>query len=76
MEQAQGQLMHWPVVCRPSVFKFSHLRNHRKDVLKIDVRHQGEMRWSQKYLGLDERKPVFEGLLTTKAQTSLRIRAV
>ena len=28
------------------------------------------------YMGLDGRKPVFEGLLTTKAQTSLRIWAV
>ena len=28
------------------------------------------------YLGLDARKPVFGGLRTTKAQTSLRIRAV
>ena len=28
------------------------------------------------YLGLDTRKPVFGGLRTTKAQTSLRIRAV
>ena len=26
-------------------------------------------------MGLDERKPVFEGLRTTQAQTSLRIRA-
>ena len=28
------------------------------------------------YMGLDARKPVFGGLRTTQAQTSLRIRAV
>ena len=31
---------------------------------------------SGSYLGLDARNPVFRGLRTTKAQTSLRIRAV
>ena len=35
-------------------------------------------RWSthaRYYLGLDARKPVFGGLLTTQARTSLRVRA-
>ena len=31
---------------------------------------------NQPYMGLDMRKPVFRGLRTTKAQTSLRIRTV
>ena len=44
--------------------------------ITIDFNVSFHAKRQHKYMGLDARKPVFGGLQTTKAQTSLRIRAV
>ena len=41
-----------------------------------NIRKEGFIRFYWINLGRNARKPVFEGLRTTQAQTSLRIRAV
>ena len=47
-----------------------------KPVLNQEILINPEHSHSCDYMGLDARKPVFDWLRTTKAQTSLRIRAV
>ena len=53
------------------VYKGNYIRMTCGEIGLVDDNFTG---WVQ--MGLDARKPVFGGLRTTQAQTSLRIRAV